>query len=199
MQTFNLKGVPFKGPAEAPIRVVEFSDFLCPYCRSIAGAFGSYIPQSANRVVLYFKNYPLEQSCNPNVSRTLHPGACNLALGAVCAQDQGKFWAYHDRVFETVPANPGIVEVVALAAAAGLDGPALSGCMNGASARDRLAAEIQEAKQGRVDSTPTVFINGRRLPRINDFVQTVDREAVKIGLPPLGPPPAAKPPAASPR
>jgi protein-disulfide isomerase/uncharacterized membrane protein len=188
--SFNLKGAPFKGPAEAPIRVVEFSDFLCPYCRSIASAFASYLPQSANRVVLYFKNYPLEQSCNPNVSRTIHAGACNLALGAVCAQDQGKFWAYHDRVFASPPSNPGTADVAALAAAAGLDGPALSGCMNGADARARLAAEIQEAKQGRVDSTPTVFINGRRLPRINDFVQTVDREAAKIGLPPIGPPPA---------
>ena len=202
VQNFNLKGAPFKGPGEAPIRVVEFSDFLCPYCRSIAGAFSSYIPQSANRVVLYFKNYPLEQSCNPSVPRTIHPGACNLALGAVCAQDQGKFWAYHDRVFEAPPANPGIAEVVALAGAAGLDGSALAGCMNGSSARDRLAAEIAEARAARVDATPTVFINGRRLPRVNDFVQTVDREAMKIGLPPLAPhgpgghAPAAQPPAA---
>ena len=199
VQTFNLKGAAFKGPAEAPIRVVEFSDFLCPYCRSIAGAFASYVPQSANRVVLYFKNYPLEQSCNPNVARTVHPGACNLALGAVCAQDQGKFWAYHDRVFGGPLSNPGLAEVATLAAAAGLDGAALSACMNGSSARDRLAAEIQEAKQARVEATPTVFINGRRLPRINDFVHTVDREAAKIGLPPIGPPPAPaaqSPPAA---
>jgi protein-disulfide isomerase len=199
VQTFNLKGAPLKGPAEAPIRVVAFSDFLCPYCRSIAGAFASYIPQSANRVVLYFKNYPLEQSCNPNVSRTIHPGACNLALGAVCAQDQGKFWAYHDRVFSGPPSNPGIQDVVTLAAGAGLDGAALLGCMNGSSARERLAAEIQEAKQGRVDATPTVFINGRRLPRINDFVQTVDREAARIGLPPIAPPASPGRPPAAPR
>jgi serine/threonine-protein kinase len=196
---FNLKGTPFKGPADAPIRVVEFSDFLCPYCQQIAGAFKTYIPQSANRVVLYYKNYPLEQTCNPNVSRTLHAGACNLALGAICAQDQGKFWAYHDRVFDGPPKNPGIAEVAAVAAGAGLDGPALLACMSSASARDRLAAEIQEAKQGQINGTPTVFINGRRLPRIEDFVQTVDREAVKIGLPPIGPPAAAgKPPAAPP-
>jgi hypothetical protein len=73
--------------------------------------------------------------------------------------------------------------------------------MNGKGARDRLTAEIQEAKLGKVDATPTVFINGRRLPRINDFVHTVDREAAKIGLPPIGPPPApaAQSPAAAPR
>ena len=198
VQGFNLSATPFKGPANAPIRVIEFSDFLCPYCRSIAGAFASYVPQAADRVALYFKNYPLEQSCNPNVARTVHPGACNLALGAVCAQDQGKFWAYHDRVFAGPPPNPGVPEVVALAVGAGLDGPALASCMTGASARDRLTAELLEAKQGRVEATPTVFINGRRLPRINDFVQTVDREAAKIGLPPIGPPSAPASPAAPP-
>ena len=186
----NLKTAPFKGPAEAPIRVVEFSDFLCPYCRSIAGAFSAYLPASANRVVLYFKNYPLEQACNPGLSRTIHPGACALALGAICAQDQGKFWPYHDRVFAGPPSNPGTAEVVSLAAAAGLDAAALNTCMGGASARDRLAAEIQEAKTAGVDATPTLFINGRKLPRVNDFVQTVDREAAKMGLPPIGPPAA---------
>ena len=186
----NLKGTPFKGPAEAPIRVVEFSDFLCPYCRSIAGAFGSYLPASANRVVLYFKNYPLEQACNPGLARTIHPGACALALGGICAQDQGKFWPYHDRVFATPPSNPGTAEVVALAATAGLDGAALNACMSGPSAGQRLAAEIQEAKTAGVDATPTLFINGRKLPRVNDFVQTVDREAAKMGLPPIAPPAA---------
>jgi protein-disulfide isomerase len=198
VQNFNLKTTPFKGPVSAPIRVVEFSDFLCPYCRSIAGAFSTFVPQSAGRVVLYFKNYPLEQSCNPHVSQTIHPGACNLALGAVCAQEQGKFWAYHDRVFAGPPSNPGPAEVLALAVGAGLDGPALSTCLTSAGARGRLTAELLEAKQGAVDATPTVFINGRRLPRINDFVQTVDREAAKIGLPPLAPPPGPAGPSPAP-
>jgi hypothetical protein len=65
----HLKGVPFKGPAEAPIRVVEFSDFLCPFCRQIASAFAGYIPQSANRVVVYFKNYPLDSTCNSTLKQ----------------------------------------------------------------------------------------------------------------------------------
>jgi protein-disulfide isomerase len=112
----------------------------------------------------------------------------------LCAQDQGKFWPYHDRVFASPPSNPGLADVAAIATAAGLDGAALTACMSGASARERLAAEIQEAKQGRVDATPTVFINGRKLPRINDFVQTVDREAVRIGLQPITPPAAAHAP-----
>ena len=193
-----LSGVPAKGPADAPIRVVEFSDFLCPYCRSIAGAFSAYLPNAGNRIVLYFKNYPLDQECNPAISRTLHPGACALALGGICAQEQGKFWPYHDRVFQSPPSNPGVAEVAALAAGAGLDPGAFNTCIKGSAARARLAAEIQEARASGVDATPTLFINGRKLPRVNDFVQTVDREAARMGLPPVPPPQGAAHPPSGP-
>ena len=76
----KLEGTAYKGPAQAPIRVVEFSDFLCPFCKNIAGAFASYLPASAGRVSVYFKNYPLDSECNPNVgeldpSRRLPSGA----------------------------------------------------------------------------------------------------------------------------
>jgi protein-disulfide isomerase/uncharacterized membrane protein len=191
VRTFNLKTVPFKGPADAPIRVVEFSDFLCPYCRQIAGAFAAYIPQSANRVVVYFKNYPLDQSCNSSLKQTVHAGACNIALGAICAQDQGKFWPYHDRVFSSPPTNPQVSDVVSMAREAGLDAAAVESCVNNPATRQRLGAEIAEGAQAQVQGTPTLFINGKRLPRLNDFTATVDREASKMGLPPLPPPSGA--------
>jgi protein-disulfide isomerase/uncharacterized membrane protein len=181
----DLKGVPFKGPQEAPIRVVEFSDFLCPYCRQIAGAFGAYVPQSGNRVAIYFKNYPLDQACNPTLKQTVHPGACWLALGAHCANDQVKFWPYHDRVFAAPPKNPQASDVVALAREIGADAAAFEACLGAPQTRDRLAAEIAEAQKSGVDATPTLFINGKRLPRTNDFVQTVEREAARQGLPPM--------------
>jgi protein-disulfide isomerase/uncharacterized membrane protein len=185
VRAFNLKGVPFKGPAEAPIRVVEFSDFLCPYCRQIAGAFAGYIPQSGNRVVVYFKNYPLDNTCNTSLKQAVHTGACNVALGAICANDQGKFWAYHDRVFSAPPTNPQVSDVVSMAREAGLDAGALESCVNNPATRQRLGAEIAEGVQAQVQGTPTLFINGKKLPRLNDFIQTVDREASKMGLPPL--------------
>jgi protein-disulfide isomerase/uncharacterized membrane protein len=188
VRTFALKGVPFKGPAEAPIRVVEFSDFLCPFCRQIAGAFAGYLPQSANRVVVYFKNYPLDSSCNSSLKQTVHSGACNVALGAICANDQGKFWNYHDRVFSAPPTNPQVGDVVNMAREAGLDAGALEACVNNPATRQKLGAEIAEGIQAQVQGTPTLFINGKRLPRLNDFIQTVDREATKMGLPPLPPP-----------
>ena len=188
VRTFNLKGVPFKGPAEAPIRVVEFSDFLCPFCRQIASAFAGYIPQSANRVVVYFKNYPLDSACNSTLKQPVHAGACNVALGAICANEQGKFWNYHDRVFSSPPTNPQVSDVVSMAREAGLDAGALEACVNNPATRQKLGTEIAEGIQAQVQGTPTLYINGKRLPRLNDFVQTVDREATKMGLPPLPPP-----------
>jgi protein-disulfide isomerase/uncharacterized membrane protein len=192
VRTLDLAGVPFKGPAEAPVRVVEFSDFLCPFCKSLATGFDGFLPQSGSRVAVYFKNYPLEQSCNPNLKTTIHPGACVLALGGLCAQDQGKFWPYHDKVYAAPPPAPSDTEVARLAGSAGLDAAALEACLKSDRTRERLRAQIAEAHGAGVDSTPTVFINGRRLPRINDFIQMVDKESARLGLPPLRPPaPAA--------
>lgn len=188
VRDLDLRGVPSKGPADAPVRVVEFSDFLCPFCRSLAGAFASFLPQSSNRVGVYFKNYPLEVSCNPNLKTTIHAGACALALGGLCAQDQDKFWPYHDKVYASPLSNPSAKAVARLAGEAGLDGAALEACMASAKTRDRLKAQIAEAHAAGVEATPTVFINGRRLPRINDFIQIVDKESVRLGLPPLKPP-----------
>jgi serine/threonine-protein kinase len=181
----QLEGVPVKGPANAPIKVAEFSDFLCPFCRQIAGAFSQYMPASAGRVAIFYKNYPLETECNPHVERTLHPGACVLARGGICAAAQDKFWPYHDRVFATELKDPKAEDVSRLAAEAGLDAGVLQACLGSAATQAKLAGEIEEAWKAGVRGTPTLFINGKKLPRINDFVQTVDKEAARLGLPPL--------------
>jgi len=187
VRSLDLTGAPFKGAADAPIRVVEFSDFLCPFCRDLARGFAAFLPQSGNRVAIYYKNYPLDQSCNLSLKATVHPGACALALGAVCAHEQGKFWPYHDKVFASPPPNPSVKDVARLAGEAGLNAAALETCAASEKARDRLSAQIAEAQGAGVHSTPTVFINGRQLTRINDFVQMVNKELARLGQPPLRP------------
>lgn len=188
VQDVDLKHTPFKGPATAPVRVVEYSDFLCPFCRNIAGAFAGYVPQSGNRVALYFKNYPLDKACNPNLERTVHEGACWLALGAVCAQEQGRFWPYHDKVFGTNLKDPKREDVARLAGEAGLDRAAFASCLDSPGTNQRLAFEIKEGYGAGVRGTPTVFVNGKQLPRINDFLLAVEKEARRLGLPPAPPP-----------
>lgn len=190
-KTLRLDATPAKGPADAPLKVVEYSDFLCPFCRSLAAAFSGYLPQSGGRVSIHYKNYPLETACNPRLHSTVHPGACLLALGAICAHEQGKFWPYHDRVFAEPPSAPKVPDVVKIAGLAGLDTAAFGTCLESATAREKLAAEIAEAQAVGVSATPTVFINGRRLSRLNDFVPMLDREAGRLGLPATPPPPPA--------
>jgi len=181
----KLDGVPLKGPEQAPIRVVEYSDFLCPYCRGIAGAFRNFLANSGGRVNLYFKHYPLDKTCNSSMKETVHPGACWLAMGGVCAQDQGKFWDYHDRVFATALNNPQAKDVVRLATEAGLDGPRLESCLMDKRTAEKVKADIAEGGEGGVSGTPTLFINGKRLPRVEYFLQTVEKESSRLGLPPL--------------
>ena len=181
----KLDSAPYKGPAQAPIRVTEFSDFLCPFCSNIAGAFASYLPTTAGRVSVYFKNYPLDAECNPNVKPTIHAGACRLARGGLCAHEQGRFWPYHDRIFSSPPQDAPKMDLTKLAGEAGLDTAAFASCLDSPRVAERLAAEIAEAKRSGVEATPTLFVNGKRLPRINDFTQTVEKEMQKLGLPPL--------------
>jgi protein-disulfide isomerase len=173
------------------VTVVTYSDFLCPFCRSLALGIEDFLPKSGDRLNLYFKNYPLEQSCNAKLSRTVHPGACVMALGGICANEQGKFWAYHDKVFAGPPTNPGAADVERIGQQAGLDPAALAVCLSSQGAKDKLARQIADATAAGVEATPTIFINGKKLPRVNDFIQVVVDEAAKHGIPPPTPPPAA--------
>ncbi|HVQ31423.1 MAG TPA: thioredoxin domain-containing protein, partial [Vicinamibacteria bacterium] len=190
VETLDFADAATKGPTNAPVKVVEYSDFLCPFCRELARGLHNFLPQTGDRIQLVYKNYPLEMTCNPKLQRTVHNGACNLALGAICAQDQGKFWAYHDRAFAGAGESPKAEDVVRIAGEAGLDGAALGTCMAAPRTKERLTAQIEEARRLGVQSTPTLYINGKKLPRINDFVQIVDKEAQAKGFPPLptGPP-----------
>jgi protein-disulfide isomerase/uncharacterized membrane protein len=183
-QQVDLRGTPVKGPPDAGLQVVEYSDFLCPYCRSVAAAFNGYVPQSGNRVAIFFKHYPLDPECNSAVQGAGHAGACWLAKGGICAQDQGKFWAYHDKVFGSQLQNPKGHEVVRLGVEAGLDQSALESCMISDRTKQRLAADIAEGRRVGVSGTPTLLINGKRLPRLDDFFQALENEARRKRIPP---------------
>ncbi len=178
----SLEDVPFKGPEDAAIKVVEFSDFLCPFCRNLATAFSNYMQSSGGRVAIYFKNYPLDIDCNPGLSRTVHEGACEIARGAICAEAQDKFWPYHDMIFAAPPENATNDDVLRIGLAAGLDETALRGCLAEDSTRDKLADQINEAKRLEVRATPTVFVNGKRLEKIGGFMHAIEFEMKRLGL-----------------
>lgn len=185
VQSMDLTEAPSKGAANAPVQVVEYFDYLCPFCRQLSAALDAFLPQAGNRIVVYYKNYPLDQACNTQMKQTVHAGACWLAMGGICAGYQGKFAAYQGKVMSTESHNPGPTDVVRMATEAGLDATALEACINDPKTKQRLTAEIEEARRVGVQATPTLFINGKKLPRLQDFVPTVDKEAQKKGAPPL--------------
>ncbi len=184
--SINLENTPSKGFSGAPVIVVEYSDFMCPYCRQLAGALSRFVPDSNGRVILYFKNYPLDKNCNDKLMGSTHPGACNLALGSICANFQGKFEAFHDRAFNTEFRDPQPADVVRIAGEAGLDTAAMQSCLDDPKAKAVLASQIAEANRLGVHSTPTVYIDSKKLPRVADFLTIVDQEARKKGFKPLG-------------
>jgi protein-disulfide isomerase/uncharacterized membrane protein len=185
VQSMDLTDVPSKGAANSPVQIVEYFDYLCPFCRQLAAALDAFLPQAGNRVVVYYKNYPLDQACNPDLKQTVHAGACWLAMGGICSGYQGKFAAYQGKVMTTEVHNPGPADVVRMGTEAGLNAAALEACINDPKTKERLSAEIGEARRVGVQATPTLFINGKKLPRLQDFVSTVDKEAQKKGSPPL--------------
>jgi protein-disulfide isomerase/uncharacterized membrane protein len=152
------------GPRDAAYLIVEFSDFMCPFCQQAAIEARSLKNDMPGRVRLVFKHFPLDTTCNPYIDRNLHPGACDAAAAAVCAQRAGKFWVFHDALFArqdeifegNVRAN-----LVSEAVRLGLSGPRFAACLDDPETLARVRADIEEARAIQVPGTPAFLVNGR--------------------------------------
>ena len=180
-------GAPNLGPADAPIKVVEFVDYLCGTCRQVSKAWEGYLPTTNNNVVIIHKNYPLDNTCNSNIQRPVHVGACWLALGAVCAAQEGQFDAYSKAAFSAPLQMAEAKDALDIAAGAGLDRAAMESCINSADAMTKLKAQIAEAISTGIRGTPQLFINGKKLPGLPYFATWIEAEAEKLGLKVAGP------------
>jgi protein-disulfide isomerase len=162
---------------------------MCPFCRDLANALRNYLPASGDQVRILYKHFPLDMTCNAQVGRTVHHGACELAKGGVCAAESGKFWEYHDQVFartwETATATR--EDVLKVGDAVGLDRGRLNACIDSAATRGRLAKDVEEGLRIGVGSTPTIVINGRKLSSVNLFFLALEEERKRLNLsPPAG-------------
>lgn len=187
----DLSRSPFLGPRDAPIAVVSYSDFMCPFCRDLATGLKNYLPTAGGRVKSYYKHFPLDTACNPSIGQSVHPGACELARGGICADESGRFWEYHDGVFAKRWDRATREDVLNIGVAAGLDRANLGKCMDSAAVKGRLAREIEEGARIGVGSTPTILVNGRKIPSTGVFLLAVEEERKRLNLPPLtgAPPP----------
>ncbi len=149
---------PALGPAGAPVQIVEYSDFQCPYCAQVAPVVRRLAEHYGDQVRIAFRNFPL-----PN-----HPDAPKAAEAAHCAHVQGKFWEYHDRLFANQKAlMPD--DLKRYAAELGLDQAKFATCLDGGTFAGVVQADLRDGRGAGVSATPTFFVNGRLLSGAQSF------------------------------
>lgn len=158
----EINGFPSMGQASAPVTIVEFSDFQCPYCRIGAMVMNTLLERFPAQVRVVFKPFPLDASCNRVITQPMHLAACEAARIAFCAEKQGKFQAVYENFFDhQTQITPGAP--IKLATEAGADSAQISACVSGPATNQLLSKSIEEGIQLGVQSTPTFFVNGHRV------------------------------------
>ena len=164
---------PAKGPAAAPITIVEFSDFQCPYCSRVNPTLKQVEEKYGDKVRVVFRDFPLVQ---------IHKDAAKAAEAGECAHEQGKFWEMHDRLF----ADQSKLQVEALkqkATEIGLDAEKFNQCLDSSKYAAEVQKDVDEGARYGVTGTPAFFINGRMLggaQPVEAFMQVIDEELARV-------------------
>lgn len=162
------EGFPSKGGNRAKVTIVEFADYQCPHCKSAAAALTKIAKSYGDKVRIVFADFPVNPS---GISRL-------VAEGAACADRQGQFWPYHDLAF-TRQSTLSHESATAFAAELGLDEQAFRSCLESSYPRERVAQGEAQARRFGLRSTPTLFLNGRRL-HLHDIEIELPAEIDKI-------------------
>ena len=165
-------GGPSKGGATAPVTIIEFSDFHCPFCKRVLPTLTQIEAQYGDKVKLVFRDFPIDQ---------LHSGARKAHEAARCANEQGKFWVYHDLLFANPPkANP--EQLKAYAQEVELDVAAFEQCISSGKYQTAVQKDIEEGSRAGVTGTPAFFINGRLVSGAQppeSFVRVIEEELAR--------------------
>lgn len=160
------------GAADAPIQIVEFADFECPGCRVLYARMHELLKKYEGKYRFVFRNFPLDQECNPGIRQEFHRYACLAASYTRCAGEQGRFWQALDFVFTdpvmtdertTFDVRGFLVEQASQTL--GLDREAMDECMTSRRYYQKLQRDIEEGNRVGLQSTPSVWINGKLVER----------------------------------
>lgn len=146
----TLDSDPVRGPADAPVEIVEFSDFQCPFCLRATVTLAELMERHGNQIRFIYKDYPL-----PN-----HPHAFKAAEAGNCANEQGRFWDYHDKLFDSQQALDA-ASLKEYASELGMDPAAFADCLDEGRYAEQVQQDLAIGRRYGVSSTPTLFINGR--------------------------------------
>ena len=150
----DYEGHPYRGPADARVTVVEFTDYECPFCaRYFRQVYPTLLTEYGDRIRYVIRNYPLT---------SIHAHAAKAAEAAECAADQDKFWEYHDVLYPR-QASLDLPNLKQYAAELGLDGDRFAACLDSGEKAEIVAADVRDGRAYGLNGTPTFFINGRKL------------------------------------
>ncbi|MBI3115689.1 MAG: thioredoxin domain-containing protein [Candidatus Kerfeldbacteria bacterium] len=142
---------PSRGLGSAAVTIVEFGDFACPFCKENAGALARLLNEFPNDIRHVWKDFPLPE----------HGQALSAALSARCAARQGKFWEYHDALFQRQPdLGPDLYPVIA--SDLGLDFSAFSRCTEEEQTRSAVEQSVVDGQLLSVTRVPTLWLNDQR-------------------------------------
>jgi len=167
---------PAKGPASAPVTIVEFSDFQCPYCSRVVPSIDQALETYGDQVRLVYRQFPLN----------IHPNAQKAAEASLCANDQGKFWELHDAMFAN-QRELGVDQLKSKAVGLGLDAETFNACLDSGKYAAKVAADVAAGAANGVNGTPAMFVNGRFLNGAVPFEQIarlIDDELSRKGITP---------------
>lgn len=168
---------PAKGPADAPVTVIEFSDFECPFCGRVVPALEEVVAHYGDKVRLVFRQFPLN---------SIHPNAQKAAEAALCAADQGKFWELHDAMFADQK-GLSVDKLKEKAAAIGLAADTFAACLDGGEKASIVSRDLADGGSAGVSGTPALFVNGRFLNGAvpyEEIARLVDDELQRKGIAP---------------
>lgn len=165
---------PLKGSPDAPITIIEFSDFQCPFCKRVLPVLTQLLEQYAGKVKLAFRDFPLAN---------IHPQAQKAAEAAHCAGEQGKYWEYHDLLFERQETLP-TANLVEYAQGLGLNSQVFQTCLESSKYKAKVERNHADGMKAGITGTPAFFINGRPISGaqpLETFKAIIDEELGRQG------------------
>ena len=156
----NLSYFPRRGPANAPVKIVEFSDLKCPWCKKTHEILEQARTSYGDKFAVYFVHFPLDQNCNEKMTRTAHKGACEGAYATHCAQVEGKFWEYTSKLFAHQDDNWDENALTGYAKEIGLNPDKFRSCLSDPNTKAYVAENARKGNKISINHTPTLFFNG---------------------------------------
>ena len=171
---------PAIGSVAAPVTIIEFSDYQCPFCARADDTVKRVLENYKGKVRLVFRDFPSPQ---------IHAYAMKAAEAAACANEQGKFWEYHDALYAD-QSKLAMVDLLATAGRLGLNDGTFQRCVESGKFSGEVSKDMEDGIKAGVNGTPSFFINGILIAgaqRYEKFAEVIDAELARGENPPKAP------------